>query len=193
MVGVVGGGVVQVAARYLTVAALAVAGRAPLVVVRAENPATTATDPLQVGAFLLFAVGVTAVGEELLFRRAFLGALARDRGFWRANALQATLFGAWHVAWPLAYAVSPAEPYPPLWLYGGALVVVTATTGLLYGWLAWRTGTVWTVVGAHLLHNLAVVVLHVRTAAGDVRGSGVAAGVVVGYLLLALACERRYD
>jgi membrane protease YdiL (CAAX protease family) len=190
-VGVVGVGFVQVAARYLNVAALAAAGREAVLVVRLENPATTTTDPLQVGAYLLFAVLVTSVGEELLFRRVLLASLSRERGFWRANALQAALFGAWHFAWPLAYAVGPAEPYPPLWLYGGALLAVTGTTGLLYGWLAWRTGTVWTVVAAHLLHNLAAVVFHMRTASGDVRGSLVAAGVLVGYLLLGLACEWR--
>lgn len=189
-VGVAGAGAVQVAARLAEVAVLAARGLDPVLVVRLENPATATTDPLRVGAYLAFGVVVTAVGEELLFRRALLSALAADHGFWRANAVQAALFGAWHFAWPLAYAVSPAEPYPPLWLYGGSLLVVTGTVGLLYGWLARATGTVWTVVAAHLLHNLAAVVLHVRTAGGDVRGSVVAATVVVGYLLLALACER---
>jgi membrane protease YdiL (CAAX protease family) len=188
-VGVAGAGAVQVAARAAEVAALVARGLDPVLVVRLENPATTTTDPLQVGAYLAFGVVVTAVGEELLFRRALLSALAADHGFWRANAVQAALFGAWHFAWPLAYAVSPAEPYPPLWLYGGSLLVVTATVGLLFGWLA-RTTNLWTVVAAHLLHNLAAVVLHVRTAGGDVRGSLVAATVVVGYLLLALAAER---
>lgn len=192
LVGVIGAGAVHVAARYANVAALAAGGRDAFLVVRAENPATATTDPLQVGAYLVFAVVVTAIGEELLFRRALLGALAGRHGFWRANALQAALFGAWHFAWPLAFAVSPAQPYPPLWAYGGSLLVVTGTVGLLYGWLAWRTVTVWTVVGAHLVHNLAAVVLHVRTATGDVRGSLVAAGVVVGYLVLVLVVEWRF-
>lgn len=192
LVGGVGGAAVQVAARATEGAALAVRGVEPVLVVRAENPATVTTDPLHVGAYLVFGVLVTAVGEELFFRRVVLGSLARRRSFWRANALHAVLFGAWHFAWPLAYAVGPMEPYPPVPVYALGLLWVTTTVGLLYGWLVRTTGTLWTTVLLHLLHNAAVVVLHVRTIGGDVRGSAVAASLLVGYLLLALWAQRRY-
>lgn len=191
-VGVLGVAAVQLSARLLELAAVAATGGDPVLVVRAENPATASADPVQVGAYLLGGVLLTAVGEELFFRRAVLGSLAGRHGFWRANALQAALFGLWHFAWPLAYAVSPAEPYPPLAVYGASLVVVTGTAGLLYGWLVRATGSLWTAVAAHVLHNLAAVVLHVRTTGGDLRGSVVAASVLVGYLALALAAHRRW-
>lgn len=192
LVGGAGGAAVQVVARGLEVLALAARGADPVLVVRAENPATATTDPLHVGAFIVFGVVVTAAGEELFFRRAVLGALTGRHGFWRANALHAVLFGGWHFAWPLAYAVGPAEPYPPLAVYAIGLLWVTTTVGLLYGWLYRTTGTLWTTFLLHLLHNAAAVVLHVRTAGGDVRGSLVAAGVLVGYLALALLSARRY-
>jgi membrane protease YdiL (CAAX protease family) len=191
-VGGVGVGAVQVLARALEVVVLSLRGAEPVLVVRPENPATVTTDPIHVGAYLLFGVVVTAVGEELFFRRAVLGSLARRRSFWRANALHAVLFGAWHFAWPLAYHVGPAEPYPPVPIYAFGLLAVTATVGLLYGWLVRTTGTLWTTVVAHLLHNAAVVVLHVRTVDGDVRGSVVAATLLAGYLLVALWAHRRY-
>lgn len=191
-VGGLGGIAVQLAARGLEVAALAARGADPALVVRTENPATVTTDPLHVGAYLVFGVLVTAVGEELFFRRVVLGALARRHAFWWANGLHAVLFGAWHFAWPLAYVVGPAEPYPPVAIYALGLLGVTTTVGLLYGWLVRTTGTLWTTVLLHLLHNAAVVILHVRTATGDVRGSLVAAGVLVGYLVLALLSAWRF-
>lgn len=192
LVGVLATGAVQVAARGLELLVLALRNAGPILVVRAENPATATADPTEVGAYLLFGVVVTAVGEELFFRRVVLDSLSGRYGFWRANAGQAALFGLWHFAWPLAYLLSPSQPYPPLAVYAVGLLAVTSTVGLLYGWLVKSMGSLWTAVAAHLLHNLSAVVVHVRTGGGDVRGSFVAAGVLVGYLVVALWARRRF-
>lgn len=192
VVGVAGVGAVQALAHGAEVLALGFAGQVPVVVVAPENPATGASTPAQVGAYLAFGVAVTAVGEELLFRRALLGAFAGRTSFRRANALQAALFGAWHFAWPLAIAVSSVRPFVSLWVYGAGLFVVTGTVGAVFGWLVRATGTVWTTVAAHALHNGLAVFVRVSAASGEVRGSALSATVVLGYVALAWLAWRRF-
>lgn len=189
-VGVVG---VQAVAHALAVGWLTAIGEEPTVLVTAVNPATKSSAAGQVGAYLLFGVVLAAVGEELLFRGVLLDALARRFSFWPANATQGALFGAWHLVWPLAVVLADATAVVSLPVYAAGFVVVTGTVGAVYGVFARATGTVWTPVLAHLLHNLAAVVLHVRAAGGTDRGSVVSAVLVAGYAALAWGAWARWE
>lgn len=83
--------------------------------------------------------------EEMAWRGGFLGTF-RDRprlGFW----LGWTLFTAWHV--PLALSVGVTFDGGALALVGGA-----AGLGLLWSWIAWRSGSVFYTSLAHGLTNL---------------------------------------
>lgn len=192
LVGVGGVAAVQAVAHGLELAALGVAGLDAAVTLAAVNPATKSGAVGGVATYLLFGVLLAALGEELLFRRALLGTLSARLGFRRANAVQAALFGAWHLAWPLVLLVSPAEPLVPLGLYAVGLVFVTGTVGAVFGWLVRATGTLWTAVAAHLVHNGIAVVVHVRTPAGEPRASVLSAALVLGYVLLAWGAWRRF-
>lgn len=173
---------VQAVAHGLEVAALSVAGVDPALVLAGESPTTGSTAPVPVGAFLLFGVLLTALGEELLFRGALLGTLAERVGFWRANAAQAALFGAWHLAWPLAVALGPFEPRVPMAVYALGFVLVPAVVGGVLGVLVRATGTLWTGVLVHAIHNGAVLFVHVRGAGVEV--SVLSAALVAGYAVL---------
>lgn len=83
--------------------------------------------------------------EEAAWRGGFLASFAdRPRlGFWLGWAL----FAAWHV--PLALANGIVYDGGPLALVGGA-----AGLGLIWTWVAWRSGSLFWVVAAHVLTNL---------------------------------------
>ena len=93
---------------------------------------------------LLFAA-INGPMEEIAWRGGFLGTF-RDRqrlGFW----LGWVLFTLWHV--PLALSVGVVFDHGAVALIGGAAVL-----GLLWNWVAWRTGSVFYVSIAHGLTNV---------------------------------------
>lgn len=87
-------------------------------------------DPL---ACLLGLAVLPALLEETAFRGILLGRLGRAWGPGVAIPATALLFAAFHL--------SPAQFIVPLAL------------GLLYGWLRWRTASLWPCILAHAVHN----------------------------------------
>ena len=102
------------------------------------------------GERIIFAVAVYAIVngtlEEVFWRGLFARAFAHDavRGF----VYPAVMFALWQLV-PLS--LYPTwRPIDTLAVFGAGLFL-----GMLYGWLAWRTGTIrWTVL-SHVLTNLA--------------------------------------
>ncbi len=100
----------------------------------------------QGGMYLaLLMAGINAPLEEMAWRGGFLATFrTRPRlGFW----LSWLLFSAWHV--PLLFSVGIAFDGGALALIGGA-----AALGLLWTWIAWRTGSVFYTGLAHFLTNV---------------------------------------
>lgn len=87
--------------------------------------------------FVVFIAILPGLCEELLFRGALQTALLRGRSPARAVAVGALAFAFFH----LDPAGFPAH----------------LLAGLAFGWLAWRTGSLWPGVVAHALCNLATV------------------------------------
>jgi len=93
----------------------------------------------------LFALA-TGTLEEVLWRGAYITAFPED---WRSAILYPSIwFGVWHLS---PQAVYPSE------MPGGALAfaLMSIPLGLVWGWVAWTTGSIrWTVV-AHILLKFA--------------------------------------
>jgi len=181
---------VQALAHALQAGAVALGGGEPVVAVEGVNPVTKTDAGL--GQYLLVGVCLTAAGEELLFRGGALRALQRRLTFHRANLAQAGLFGLWHLAWPLTLALGPAEPPVALPVLALGTVLVTGLVGVVFGMLARATGTLWTPVLAHMVHNGVAVFVHVR-AAGIDRASVLSPVLVLGYAVLAWLVWRRFE
>ena len=82
---------------------------------------------------------ITPLSEEIFFRGFIFGGLLPRMGPWRAIAISALVFSAFHLSI-------------------GVLVPIFVT-GFLFAWLYWRTGSLWAAVGAHAGQNsLAVLV-----------------------------------
>ena len=99
---------------------------------------------------------------EIIFRGLMLPHFMRRFSFWKANILQAFLFGLAHLVFPLSSWVRGqaarrlAGQLRPCWslrLFGG----------LVLGYLYYRTGNLWTAVFAHLIDNVVGLFFHIQT------------------------------
>ncbi|MEP9416299.1 CPBP family intramembrane glutamic endopeptidase [Gordonia sp. VNQ95] len=98
----------------------------------------------------------TVLAEEVIFRGALLGSLARLTSARVALAGQAALFGCWHVASSLGLAahndgIGDIVGTGSLGVVAGVLiaVVVTGGAGLLLGWLRMRSGSLLAPIALH--------------------------------------------
>jgi uncharacterized protein len=126
--------------------------------------------------------------EEGLFRGIMLPPLMRRMAFWQANAVQAALFGLWHLPLAIEGWVSGNATASDALGGGAELFVATSTAGLVFGYLYYRTGSLWAPWLAHTIDNLVLNVFHLRTADGVNAESDVALLVsLIGYPLLVVA------
>ncbi len=76
---------------------------------------------------------ITPLSEEIFFRGFIFGGLLPRLGPWRAIAVSALVFSAFHLSF-------------------GVLIPIFIT-GFLFAWLYWRTGSLWAAIGAHAGQN----------------------------------------
>jgi len=123
--------------------------------------------------------------EEGLFRGVMLPHFMDSVSFRWANVLQAALFGLWHAVWPVKSLVTGDLTVEAAAMEAVGLVLTTAAAGLVFGYLFFRTGSLWAPWLAHTIHNSAFNLVHIRTVAGLDAEIGVLLPVlVVGYVLL---------
>jgi hypothetical protein len=123
-------------------------------------------------AFVAIAVVLAPLCEELCFRGHLAAALHSRHRPAVAVGASALLFGLVHL-----------DP-----LRGPALLAL----GALYGWLAWRSGSIWPAVIAHAANNGIAAALSLWAGSGEGPGeepslAWALAGVALGAALLALA------
>jgi membrane protease YdiL (CAAX protease family) len=140
-----------------------------------QNPQITFTaiDPKQgieggflFGIWLIFGNIINALMEESLFRGVFLPALKTRFRFWKANFIQALLFGAWHLVWPLKYYISGEQSLFGAFMYGIVLLLGTVTFGFIWGYMFEKTNSLWTAIAAHFAANTIQNILHIQSDSG---------------------------
>jgi len=93
--------------------------------------------------WLFFLAALTpAVCEELVFRGVLLQSLGREMRGWKAVALSAAVFGAFHLSFETALRFLP-----------------TAFIGLLMGWVVWHSRSLFASMLMHFVNNAFVVAL----------------------------------
>jgi uncharacterized protein len=142
---------------------LSTAGETPRLVFAAFDEKTGAMGGLFFTWFRLFGQIVNAFMEEGIFRGVMLPHLMRRFRFWQANALQAFLFGLAHLVWPLSSWVRGQATAGEAAAEAVSLLVLTTVGGLVFGYLYYRTGSLWTAVFAHLIDNVIGLFFHIQT------------------------------
>lgn len=137
---------------------------------------------------LLYLVGqlFNAFMEESIFRGVILPHLMLRFRFWKANALQALLFGLAHLVFPLSSWVSGQATAGEAFAEAVSLLIFTILGGLVYGYLYYRTDSLWTVIFAHLIDNAAGLFFHIQTVSRLNAETDILMLASVGFVALAL-------
>jgi membrane protease YdiL (CAAX protease family) len=142
---------------------LSIAGESPRLVFAAIDHETGAMGGLFFTSFYLFGQIVNALMEESIFRGVMLPHFMLRVRFWKANLLQAFLFGLAHLVWPLSSWISGQVTAGEAIGEAAALMFATTVGGLIFGYLYYRTNSLWTAVFAHLIDNVIGLFFHIQT------------------------------
>ncbi len=185
----------------ITAAAFLAAGIAQLLAlapgaglaVQAIDPKTGRAGGVGFAAWLIAGNVINSFMEEGLFRGIMLTHFTRRMRFRTANVVQAALFAAWHLVWPMKAYISGDASLASLLAQTASLLLGTFVAGLVYGYLFWQTGSLWAPWLAHFLNNTTLNLVHVRTATGDLQPAVLMSVVVVIALaVLALALHPLF-
>lgn len=197
LVGGVGTAIVFVAAFGFQYLALAGTEQSPGLVFVAIDPKTGLEGGVWFTVFLLLGNVVNSFMEEGLFRGVMLPHFMSEMSFHRANLLQSLLFGLWHAVWPAKDVVTGELTAGAALTEAVGLILTTTAAGLVFGYLFFKTGSLWAPWLAHTIHNSAFNVIHIRTVDGlDADMEVLIPVLVIGYILLVVWTKllaERFD
>jgi membrane protease YdiL (CAAX protease family) len=114
--------------------------------------------------------------------------------FWKANALQAFLFGLAHLVFPVHSWISGQATAGEAAVEAATLLVFATVGGLVFGYLYYRTDSLWTAVLAHLIDNSIGLFFHLQTGSrlnAETDILMLASLGFIGLMFLAWAVSRR--
>jgi uncharacterized protein len=173
---------------------LTLAGETPRLVFAAIDHRTETMGGPYFTLFYLFGQFFNAFMEESIFRGVILPHLMLRYSFWKANVLQALLFGLAHLVFPLHSWVIGQATAGEATAEALSLLVFTTIGGLVFGYLYYRTDSLWTAVFAHLIDNSIGLFFHLQTASRLNAETDILMLASLGFLglmLLAWAVSRR--
>lgn len=136
---------------------------------------------------VLLRVVVNSFMEEGLFRGIMLTHFRVRLSPWRANVLQAVLFGLWHLAWPIRRLVAGRIDLAAALSQSIVIVLGSSISGLAWGYLLLKTDNLWAPWIAHTINNSTLNLLHIRTIDGlDADAIVLNAVMVLGLVALLL-------
>ena len=173
---------------------LSIARETPRLVFGAIDTGTGAMGGLFFTLFYLVGQIVNALMEESIFRGVMLPHFMLKSGFWKANALQAFLFGLAHLVFPFSSWVRGQATSGEAIAEAIPLLIATTVGGLVFGYLYYRTGNLWTAVFAHLIDNAIGLFFHIQTASrlnAETDILMLASLGFIGLVVLAWAVSKR--
>jgi len=136
------------------------------------------------GLWLIFGNLMNSLMEEGLFRGVMITHFSVHLSFWKANLLQAFLFGLWHIIWPIkSYTMDQMSAVEAIVIAIG-YIVASGLIGLVWGYLFFKTGNLWAPWLAHTMNNSTMNLLHTVTAEGYDFGFMIRMGVLPFVALL---------
>jgi membrane protease YdiL (CAAX protease family) len=145
---------------------------------------------------MIFGNVINAFMEEGLFRGVMIRLFRVKLRPWRANALQAFLFGLWHLPWVLKwYQTGQIEAHGGMLLATLFQFAPMLLVGLAWGYFYIKTDSLWVPWIAHFLNNTVLNLVHVTGAATvesgtDIRGPVCLVVTLLGMFLVKYVAER---
>lgn len=87
------------------------------------------------GLWLIFGNFMNSFLEESLFRGVMMTHFRVRLSFWKANFLQAFLFGLWHIVWPIKYYILGQMSASETIVFAMGYIFLSAIIGLVWGYL----------------------------------------------------------
>ena len=165
---------------------LNIAGETPRLVFAAIDKQTGTMGGLVFTMFYLFGQIVNAFMEEGIFRGVMLPHLMLRFRFWKANALQAFLFGLAHLVWPLSSWIKGQATAEEAIAEAVPLMIATTVGGLVFGYLYYRTDSLWTAWFAHLIDNAIGLFFHIQIVSRLNAETDILMLASIGFISLAL-------
>ena len=127
-----------------------------MVVVGAQPTIALAQIDSFLATYLLGLYIINSFMEEGIFRGLMMRQFMTKMSANKANLLQSVLFGLWHIVWPLKEYITGSIDF--LGFVGDAFmyVLMTFLTGLIFGYMYQKSGSIIGPVVFHTLHNLFV-------------------------------------
>jgi membrane protease YdiL (CAAX protease family) len=161
--------------------------QAALAVVAIDNKTGLAREGWGFALWLFLGNLINSFMEEGLFRGVMLTHFRLRLSPWRANLLQAVVFGLWHLAWPIWRLVYGHADLAAVSSEAIVIVLASTVSGLAYGYLYLKTDSLWAPWIAHTISNTTLNLLHIQTSGGLDAGTALLGPVLtVGYLALLL-------
>jgi membrane protease YdiL (CAAX protease family) len=106
------------------------------------------------GLWLVFGNVVNSCMEENLFRGLMTRKFLTRMNCWKANFLQAGLFGAWHLRWPLKYYITGQMTLIQI-IFNAIFINFLASflIGLIWGYMYYKTDSLWPSWISHFIWN----------------------------------------
>ena len=136
----------------------------------AVDPRTGMSGGLLFGIWLLLANLVNSAMEEGLFRGIMIRHYLRRFSGWGAIFLQAGFFAIWHLSWPIRHFIDGQASLGEVAFEASALLVSTLISGVVYGYLYYKTNNLWWPFVGHTINNGIFNVLFIRTSMGMQSG-----------------------
>jgi membrane protease YdiL (CAAX protease family) len=142
------------------------AGKEPALALAAIDPRTGMMGGMSFALFLIVGNFVNSFMEEGLFRGVMLRHFRASLSFWRANFLQAALFGLWHLNWSIKQFMTGQTDLGGAAFQGIMLVLGAGVYGFAMGYLYLKTDNLWAPWLMHTINNSVLNMVHIRTIEG---------------------------
>ena len=166
-------------------------GNQPAFRVMAIDPKAGVQGGVLFALWLILGNVMNALMEEGLFRGVMVRLFRVKLPPWPANALQAFLFGLWHLPWVLKwYQTGQIEEHGGLLLATLLQFLPMLLVGLAWGYFYSKTDSLWVPWISHFLNNTILNLIHVTSASGVDSGTSIRGPVTLLVTLLSMVLVR---
>jgi membrane protease YdiL (CAAX protease family) len=168
----------------------------PVFHVEAIDPKAGVTGGFLFVLWMILGNVINSSMEEGLFRGVMIRLFRVKLSFWPANALQACLFGLWHLPWVLKwYQVGELEAHGGLFFATLSQFLPMLLVGFVWGYFYLKTDSLWVPWIAHFLNNTTFNLVHITTTGGldsdpAIRGPASLLVALLSMFLVKYASDR---